>query len=223
MLKALITLFKLELAIHLRRSSAWLYPLGFFLIVIILFPLAITQATALLTPMMPGCFWIAALLASLLGVESIFFSDLEDHHADLLFLSHIHLFLMILTKLIDLWLVTGLPLVLMTPLLGWLFQLNAATIMMLMLTLLLGTPILTFIGALGAALTLSTKQQSMLLGVLMLPLSLPVLIFGVTIVREHSAQMAVAGALAFFAALLLLTLLTIPFAIAAAVKIHLDD
>ena len=170
MLKTAGWLFNIELVLLWRRSQEWLYPLGFFVIVITLFPLAFTPDPAFLQRYVPGGVWIAALLASLLSVETIFYADLEDGNLEQLLLSPLPLPLVMLIKLGALWVATQLPLILLTPLIGLLFHFTPQTIITLCISLLLGTPMLTLIGSLCVALTLGLRQQGTLLGLLILPL-----------------------------------------------------
>jgi heme exporter protein B len=223
MLKAVWYLFYTEIILLLRRSQEWLYPLGFFVIVISLFPLAFTPDPAFLQKYVPGCVWIAALLASLLSIENVFVSDTEDGHLEQLLLSQIPLPLLMLAKLGAQWLVTELPLIILTPLLGAVFHLPISSIMALCFSLLLGTPILTLIGSLGVALTLGLRQQGVLLGLLILPLITPVLIFGVNIVQQSQAGFSIIGPLVFLTGLTVLAITLLPWAIAATVRISMDE
>lgn len=223
MLKTAGFLFYIELILLLRRSQEWLYPLSFFLIVISLFPLAFTPDPLFLQKYIPGCVWIAALLASLLSVETVFIAELEDGNIDQLLLAHTPLTLLLFSKLAAQWLVTQLPLVLLTPLLGMMFHLPLSVIVTLSLSLLVGTPILTLIGSLGVALTLGLRQQGVLLGLLILPLVTPVLIFGVNIVQQSQAGFSIAGPLAFLTGLSIFALTLLPWAIAATLRVSIDD
>lgn len=223
MLKTLWTVFYIEFILLLRRSQEWLYPLGFFVIVISLFPLAFTPDPAFLQKYIPGCIWIAALLASLLSVENIFFSELEDGNLEQLLLSQTPLTFIMLAKLSAQWIVTQLPLILLTPILGVMFHLPLSALFTLCISLLLGTPVLTLIGSLGVALTLGLRQQGVLLGLLILPLVTPVLIFGVNIVQQSQTGFSVAGPMAFLAGLTVFALTLLPWAIAAALRVSTDD
>jgi heme exporter protein B len=223
MLNAIKFLFVSEIILLWRRSQEWLYPLGFFLIVICLFPLAFTPDPVFLQKYLPGCVWIAALLASLLSIETIFLSDLEDGYLEQLLLSQLPLPLIMLIKLCAQWLVIELPLIILTPLLGLLFHLSVFTTFALCLSLLFGTPILTLIGSLSVALTLGLRQQGVLLGLLIFPLVTPVLIFGVNIAQQAQAGLSIAGPLAFLAGLAILAITFLPWTIAAAVRVGMDD
>ncbi len=223
MLKLFRFIFYTELVLHLRRSQEWLYPLGFFVIMISLFPLALGPDEALLQKLIPGCIWIAALLASLLSIEHVFFTDLEDGNIEQLLLNPTPFSLILLGKLAAQWIVTELPLIALTPVLGGLFHLSASAIVALCFSLLVGTPILILIGSLGVALTLGLRQQGVLLGLLILPLVTPVLIFGVNIVQQSQAGFSIAGPLAFLAGLSVLAITLLPWAIAATLRVNLDD
>lgn len=223
MMKAAWCVFYTELLLLLRRSQEWLYPLGFFVIVMSLFPLAFTPDPVFLQKYVPGCVWIAALLASLLAIENVFHTDIEDGNLEQLALSPTPLTLTLSAKLLAQWLVTEFPLVLLTPVLGIMFHLSASAIFALCTSLLLGTPILTLIGSLGVALTLGLRQHGVLLGLLMLPLVIPVLIFGVNIVQQSQAGFRIAAPLAFLSGLTILAITLLPWAIAATVRVGLDD
>jgi len=222
MLKTFWFVFYMEMLLLFRRSQEWLYPLGFFVMVVCLFPLAFTPDVLFLQKYVPGCIWIAALLASLLSVSHLFFSDLEDNCLDQLVLSDTSLTLLMSAKLCAQWVATELPLIVLTPLLGLLFQLSLMNIGVLCLSLLLGTPILTLVGSLCVTLTLGLRQQGVLLGLLILPLVTPVLIFGVMIVQQAQAGFSIAGPLAFLAGLCVLAMTLLPWAIASTVKVGVD-
>src|SRR3990167_7735937 len=146
-------IFFYELRIYFRHSFAWLYPLGFFVIVLSLFPLALTPDPRLLQALAPGAVWIAALLASLLSLEHIFLSEIEENHLEQLVLSRYPLAWLLIAKAAAHWLASQLPLILLVPVMGALFHFTINTLLVLMISLILGTPILTLIGMLGVALT----------------------------------------------------------------------
>jgi len=223
MIKAIQYLFYTELLLSLRRSQEWLYPIGFFIIVICLFPLAFTPDPIFLQQYFPGCIWIAALLASLLSLENLFLRDVDDGSLDQILLSHISPTLIFLIKILTKWLVTVLPLILLTPILALLFQLSLYSTLALCISLLLGTPILILLGCFGVALTIGLKQQGVLLGFLILPLSIPVLIFGVNIVQYSQMGLPIAGSVAFLAGICLLTITFLPVTISATLRMGLDD
>lgn len=212
-----------ELTVLLRRSHEWLYPLGFFLMIVSLFPLAFSPDPVFLQKYAAGCIWIAALLASLLSAEFIFTADLEDGYLEQCQLSAVPFAWHITIKLCAQWLTSELPLILLTPILGWLFHLSPMVIGALCMSLLCGTPILTCIGSFGVALTIGLRQQGALLGLLILPLLVPVLVFGVSITQQAQVGLSVKGPVAFLAALTLITIALLPWTIATTIRIGLDD
>jgi len=223
MLNAFRFMLYSELLLLWRRSQEWLYPVAFFVIIVSLFPLALSVDPTFLKKMLPGYLWIAALLASLLSIENSYATDVEDGNIEQLLLSQVPLSLFVLAKLCAQWIATELPLIILTPLLGLLFHLPANTILILCLSLLLGTPILTMVGSLGAALTLGLRQRGVLLGLLLLPLTIPVLIFGVSMVQQSQAGLSIVGPIVFLTGLLVLTLTVLPYPIAAALRVSLDE
>ncbi len=222
MLTALRSIFIFEWILLLRRSQEWIYPLGFFAIVITLFPFAFTPDPVFLQTYIPGCIWIAALLASLLSIEHVFAADLEDAYLEQMMFSPIPLPLLLLAKLTAQWLITQLPLILLTPVISLLFHLPFTTVWTLCAGLLLGTPVLILLGSFGTALTLGLRQQGVLLSLLILPLVIPILIFGVSIVQQAQANLPVSGPLAFLAGIFFLAVTVLPSAIAMTMRISLD-
>jgi len=212
-----------ELLLLKRRSHVWIYPICFFAVMICLFPLAFTPDPIFLQKYIPGCIWLAALLAGLLSVENIFLADMEDGYLEQLLLSDTPLSFTVLIKMCAQWLVTELPLILLTPLLGLMFDLPLHVIIALCASLLVGTPALLMIGALVSALTIGMRQQGAILGLLILPLVTPILIFGVNITQQAQAGFSILPPLAFLAGISLLAVMLIPWGIAAALKIGLDD
>lgn len=222
MLSAVKFIFVTEILFLWRRSQEWLYPLGFFFIVICLFPLTFTPDSEELKKIIPGGIWIAALLASLLSIANIFLIDAEEGYLEQLILSDIPLPLIMLIKTSAQWLVTQLPLILITPLIGILFQLSFFTILSLCIGLLLATPILVLMGTLCVALTLGLRQQGVMLGLLLFPLIIPVLIFGVSVVQQAEAGLSVIGPIAFLSGLCVFAITVLPFVIAEMVKAGLE-
>lgn len=223
MLKTIALLFKIELILLLRRSQDWLYPTTFFLIVLSLFPLAFSPDPIFLKKYMPGFVWISVLLANLFSAQNLFVADKEDGHLEQMVLAQMPLRIMMLIKISAQWIVHIFPLILLTPLFALFFQLNVSTLGVLLLSLLCGTPILILLSSLGSALTLGLKQQGLLLAFIILPLLIPVLIFGVNIVTQYQNGFAIKGPLAFLAGIMLLSLLFLPFGIATVLKLSLDD
>lgn len=212
-------IFKYDLLSAYRRKSDWVNAWLFFILVISLFPLAVSPDAMLLHTIAPGLVWVAALLSMLLALNHFLKPDYQDGSLSLLLLSPYPLSLLLLSKTMAHWLISGLPLILITPLLGLLLHLTFSEILILMLSLLLGTPILSLIGAVGVALTISLDNQSLLLALLILPLSVPVLIFGAGAAVNTYLGQPVSGLLALLAALLVLTLTLLPLAASAALKL----
>ncbi len=204
----------------MRHKTEILTTLFFFIIVISLFPLGVGIDKGLLQKMAPGVAWIAALLASMLALERLFASDYEDGTLEQMLLSPQPLFIIVLAKVLAHWLLTGLPLVLIAPLVGLQYHLNIDTIVMMMLSLLLGTPILSLLGAIGAALTLGLRGGGILISLLVLPLYIPVLIYGAGAVADSMlSHNNVESYLLLLSGFLILTLVLTPWATAAALRI----
>ena len=202
-----------------KRPGDILNPLFFFAMVSTLFPLAVGPSSEQLVLTGPGVVWVAALLAALLSLNSLFLSDFEDGSLDQLILSPQPLPLLCLAKAIGHWLTTGLPLVLVSPLIAVTFQMPVQTISVMMVTLVFGTISLSLLGSIGAALTVGLNRGTALLSLLILPLAMPVLIFGARTVSLAAAQDAVSAGIYFLAAYCMLALTLAPFATAAALRI----
>ena len=215
-LKAII---RRDLLLAWKRPGDVLNPLFFFAMVSTLFPLATGPSPEQLALNGPGVLWVAALLAALLSLNSLFLSDFEDGSLDQLILSAQPLPLLALGKTVAHWLVAGLPLVLVSPVLGLTFRMPGKTVGVMMLTLTLGTVSLSLLGSIGAALTVGLNRGTALLSLLILPLAMPVLIFGARTVSLAAADDAVAAGVYFLAAYCMLALTLAPFATAAALKI----
>ncbi|WP_417584102.1 heme exporter protein CcmB [Nitrincola sp.] len=213
---------KRELQLALRRRSDLVNPLIFFLMVATLFPLGVSPEPTLLAILAPGVVWVAALLATLLAMDSLFRSDFEDGSLEQILLSPQPLFVVVLGKVLAHWIMTGLPLTLMAPLLGVMLFLPAEGMKGLMLSLLIGTPTLSLVGAIGAALTVGLRKGGVLISLLVLPLYIPVLIFGTAAVEAALTGLPVGGHLALLGALLALGLALAPLAIAAALRISVS-
>ncbi len=220
-----LALLKRDLLIAFRNLSDLAQRLIFFLLVVSLFPFGVGPEPATLREIAPGVIWVAALLASLLSLDTLFRNDFDDGSLEQTVITNpglVLLSLAMLNKTIAHWLTTGLPLVILSPLLGTLLNMPAEAMITLMLSLLLGTPTLSFIGAAGAALTVGLRRASLLLSLLVLPLYIPVLIFGASAVQAAVAGLSASGQLYLLAAMLVLALTLAPVAIAAAVKVSLD-
>lgn len=196
--------------------------LFFFLIVVSLFPLGIGPETYLLRLIAPGVVWVAALLASMLSLGRLFANDYQDGTLEQLLLTPQPLYLVVLGKGLALWLVSGVPLALLSPVLAIQFGLSGNTLFVLVVSLLLGTPVLALIGSIGAALTLGLRGGGLLISILVLPLCIPVLIFGAGAVDASIMGSGVQGSLSLLGALLVLSLVFAPWATAAALRISLE-
>lgn len=208
-----------ELLVLWRSPAEIINPLFFFVMVISLFPLAISPKPELLATVAPGVLWVAALLAVMLSLDGLFRRDQESGVLDMLLTAPVMPVVPVLAKLLAHWLLTGLPLVLISPLLGHMLQLPDEALGTVMLSLLLGTPALTIVGAIGAALTVGLNRGGILLAVLVLPLYIPVLIFGAGAVSAAAGGANVDGILAILGALLALTISLGPLAVSAGLKI----
>jgi heme exporter protein B len=221
-MNAMLAVIRRDLLVAMRCKTEVLTALFFFVIVTSLFPLGIGPEPALLRKIAPGVLWVAALLATMLGLHRMFAADHADGTLEQMALSPAPLALLVAGKIVSHWLVSGLPLVLMAPILGIQFDLDAGALGVLMLALLLGTPLLSLIGAIGAALTLGVRGGGVLLSLLVLPLYVPALIFGAGAVQAQMAGLDVGGHLSLLAALLALAAFFAPWATTAALRIALE-
>jgi heme exporter protein B len=221
-MNALFAVIRRDLMLAMRRKSEVLTALFFFIIVASLFPLGIGPEPALLRKIAPGVLWVAALLATMLGLQRMFAADHADGTLEQMVLSPTPLALLVSGKIAAHWLVSGLPLVLLAPVLGIQFDLDASALGVLMLALLLGTPLLSLIGSIGAALTLGVRGGGVLLSLLVLPLYVPALIFGAGAVEAHISGLGASGHLSLLAALLALAVFFAPWATTAALRIALE-
>lgn len=212
-----------DLKSSFRQPQDLLNPLLFFVLVVMLFPLGVSPEIAFLEQAGGGILWVAALLSVLLSLDHLFRHDFDDGTLEQLVLQPQPLFLLVLAKSLAHWLLTGLPLVLLTPLLAVMVHLEGNSIGILCLTLLIGTPVLSLIGAIGAALTLGLRSAGVLLSLMIIPLYIPVLIFGTGTVVAASEGASVTGQLALMGAFLVLALTLAPFAAAAALRISLSN
>lgn len=206
----------------MRRRSDVLTALIFFVIVASLFPLGVGSEAAMLRDMGAGVVWVSALLATMLSLNRLFEHDFQDGILEQLVLAPQSLTLIVMAKVAAHWLACGLPLVIIAPLLGLQFDLSADALRVLIVSLLLGTPALSLIGAIGAALTLGVRGGGALLSLLILPLYVPVLIFGAGAVEAVSAGLGSAAHLSILAALTLASLTLAPWATAAALRIAIE-
>jgi heme exporter protein B len=212
-----------ELTLAVRHWDQVAQPLLFFVIVITLFPLAISPDMTELKEIAPGVVWVAAMLSCLLALESLFRPDVEDGTMEQWVLSEQPLAWMLLMKTVAHWLVSGLPLVIMSPILGTGLGVPMMAWPVLMVSLALGTAALSVLGAIGAALTVGVRRGNVLLALLVLPLEVPILIFGARAVSLSMTGEAVAGPLNLLAAILVLALSLGPIAMAAAIRVGVES
>ena len=218
----LLAVLKREVSLAMRQKGEVLTPLVFFVVIASLFPLGVGPESALLLRMAPGVLWVSALLAAMLSLQRLFAMDYADGSLEQMALSSTPLGLLVLAKALAHFLLSGLPLVLMAPVLGLQFGLDGRGLGILMLSLLLGTPTLSLIGSIGAALTLGVRGAGVLLSLLILPLYIPVLIFGAGAVEADAAGLGAGGHLSLLAALLVLSAFFAPLATTAALRISLE-
>ncbi|HCV04219.1 heme exporter protein CcmB [Pseudoalteromonas sp. MEBiC 03607] len=214
--------FSKDLKLAFRQRAEIVNPILFFLIVITLFPLAIGPEPGLLARMAPGIIWVAALLSTMLGLDKLFRDDYHDGTLEQLIASAYPLPLTVLAKVAAHWVITGLPLVLMTPVFALLLNLESSALLATVLTLLLGTPLLSFIGAIGAGLTVGLQKGGILMSLLVLPLYIPVLIFATSAIDTSSMELAYSGQLAILGAMLIVAIIAAPIAISSALKVSVS-
>ena len=219
MLKAFRHLLIRDLRLAFRSRHELANPLIFFVLIVSLFPLAVTPKPELLREMAPGVIWVAALLATLLSLDGLFKQDYDDGSLDQLMLSPNPLMLLVFAKVFAHWLLTGLPLVLISPLLGMLLHVRSEALPALMATLLLGTPVLSLVGAIGVSLTVAVNRGGVLLSLIVLPLYIPILIFGANAIDVASDGLSIRGQLFFLGAVLVFAISLAPLATAAALRI----
>lgn len=217
--KAFSTLLKRDLQIAVRHRGDIFNPLLFFVLVVTLFPLGIGPEPQVLTRVAPGIIWVAALLASMLSLERLFKADYADGSLEQMLLSPQPLPLMVLAKVLAHWILTGVPLILVAPLLAVLLHLEGNSYGALIATLALGTPVLSLLGAIGVALTVGLRKGGVLLSLLILPLYIPVLIFATSAIDAAGMNLPYDGQLAIIAAMLVGSLTLAPFAIGASLRV----
>ena len=223
MFKSFLTILKRDLMLALRRKSDVFTVLFFFIIVISIFPLGVGFEADTLRKIAPGVVWVAALLASTLALERIFANDYADGTLEQMLMTPQPLSVLVFAKIIAHWLLTGLPLVLIAPLAGLQYNLSLPTIGTLMLVLLIGTPVLSMIGAIGAALTLGLRGGGVLISLLVLPLYIPVLVYGAgAISASMQGDVSLDAYYLLLSAFLLLALVFAPWATAAALRISVE-
>ena len=222
MIALLLAVARRDLLLARRRQVEALLPLAFFVVAAGLFPIGVGPEPQTLRQIAPGVVWVCALLAAMLSVTQMFASDLQDGSLEQMLLAPGPLLALVVGKVLAHWLSSGLPLVIAAPLIGVLFGMQADAIATLAFTLLLGTPILSLLGAVGAALTLGLRSGAALVFLLVLPLTVPALIFGTGAVVAVDGGLSAQAHLSLLGALLIATGLGAPLATAAALRISLD-
>ena len=219
MLETLLWIIRRDVTLAWRRRTDLFTTLIFFVIVIALFPLGIGPELDTLRLIAPGVMWVGALLASMLALEQLFSADHRDGSLEQLLLTPQPLGVIVLGKVIAHWLITGLPLVVLAPVLGLQYDMSADSLKIMVIALLLGTPTLSLLGAIGAALTLGLRTGGILVALLVLPLYIPVLIFGAGAVEATASGLGGQAHLSMLGAILLIALLATPIATSAALRI----
>ena len=212
-----------DLLLAFRRRSDFFNPLAFFLMVCSLFPLGVGPDPKQLAILAPGILWVVALLACLLSSDTLFRSDFDDGSLELMLLSPVSLYIQVMAKTLAHWLLTGFPLTLLSPLLALLLNMPVEGMLALLMAMAVGTATLSFIGAIGAGLTVGLRKGGLLLSLIILPLYIPVLIFGVGTVKAAVDGFNYLGPLAVLGAFLALAVTLAPLAIAASVRISVDN
>jgi len=218
---AFIAVLQRDLTLGMRHRAELVNPLLFYLIVVMMFPLAIGPNQEMLQRIAPGVIWVAALLASTLALDMMFRSDFEDGTLEQLLLSHHPVILLVIAKITAHWLLTGAPIIVAGIFLGIILNLQENSFIPLLLTLLLGTPVLSLVGSAATALTIGLRSSGILLALLILPLYVPVLIFAVAAVNNAAQGLSIQGELFFLSAILVLSATLAPFATAASLRIRL--
>ena len=211
-----------DLTLAMRRRTDVMTTLIFFIMVVSLFPLAVGSELDMLRKMAPGVVWVAALLASMLSLGRMFSADYLDGTLEQMLLVPQSLSMLVLSKIVAHWMLSGLPLVFIAPVLGLQFDMSGQALLVLVVALLLGTPVLSMIGAIGAALTLGLRGGGVLVSLLVLPLCIPVLIFGTGAVAAVTDGVSAAANLSLLGAFLLMSLLLTPWVTAQALRISME-
>jgi len=220
--QAFIFLLKRDLTLVFRNRGELANPLLFFVLVITLFPLAIGAEPELLSRIAPGIIWVAALLAAMLSLDGIFRSDFEDGSLEQLLLSAHPMPVLVLAKVCAHWLVTGLPLLIIAPLLAEMLGMVEEAQPILMLTILIATPVLSLIGSIGVALTIGLRKGGIILSLLVLPLYVPVLIFAASAIESSAMGLDVSAQISMLLAFLFLAASLSPWATASALKMSMS-
>ena len=211
-----------DLKMSLRNPSSFLNPLMFFVISISLFPIAISPEAQTLSSIAPGIIWVITMLSVLLSLNSLFHYDYDSGVLEQMVISHHSLPLILLAKTLAHWMLSGLPIIILSPFLGMALFINTEGIYILVLTLIIATPCLSLIGSIGASLVVGIKNSGMLLSLLILPLFIPILIFATSAVSQSQSNLPIDGQLYFLGFILILSLLITPFLSALSLKISLE-
>ena len=211
-----------DLKMALRNPSSFLNPLMFFVISISLFPIAISPEAQTLSSIAPGIIWVITMLSVLLSLNSLFHYDYDSGILEQMVISHHSLPLILLAKTLAHWMLSGLPIIILSPFLGMALFINTEGIYILVLTLIIATPCLSLIGSIGASLVVGIKNSGMLLSLLILPLFIPILIFATSAVSQSQSNLPIDGQLYFLGFILILSLLITPFLSALSLKITLE-
>jgi len=211
-----------DLKMALRNPSSFLNPLMFFVISISLFPIAISPEAQTLSSIAPGIIWVITMLSVLLSLNSLFHYDYDSGVLEQMVISHHSLPLILLAKTLAHWMLSGLPIIILSPFLGMALFINTEGIYILVLTLIIATPCLSLIGSIGASLVVGIKNSGMLLSLLILPLFIPILIFATSAVSQSQSNLPIDGELYFLGFILILSLLITPFLSALSLKISLE-
>lgn len=222
MLNVLLTVIHRDLLVAFRRRAELMNPVLFYAIVVTLFPLGVSPDVSFLSKLAPGVVWVTTLLAALISVERIFKQDFEDGSIEQLFLSPYPISLLIFGKVVAHWIITGVPMLGIVPIMAMLLHIPGQVLPVLWISVLIGTPILSLVGAIGAALTVGLGGGGILIGLIVLPLYIPVLIFASSAVSAAMDGQAVSGQLAMLGAGLILALILAPLAISASLRVSMD-
>ncbi|MXZ81711.1 MAG: heme exporter protein CcmB [Gammaproteobacteria bacterium] len=218
----LITIIKRDLKSVCRNPSAAVQPIGFFVIVTSLFPLAVTPGPELLRTMAPGIIWISALLATLLALDTLFKEDFTDGTMDQILITSESLYTVAVARILSHWLISGLPLIAISLIIAMMLHLPWHAADALIVSLFLGTPVLSMVGSIGAALTVGLRYSGVLLTLIIMPLYIPVLIFGSGCISADLAGLGWTAQAYLLGAMLILSITLAPLATAAALRIHLN-
>lgn len=214
---------KRELLLAFRNPSDFLNPLIFFVIVVSLFPLGISPSPEKLVDIAPGIFWVAALLATILSLDHLFKSDFDDGSLEQMLVSRQSFYFIVVGKVVSHWLISGLPLLLISPLLGLMLFLPWAGIEALLISLLMGTPILSLFGSIGSSLVVGLKKSGVLIAILILPIYVPVLILTTALVKAGIQHSSYVGHVYWLGALLALSIALAPLATMAGIRISVSQ